>query len=214
MEAVMLLSAQSGKPADDLIVPGVRVGPVTATSTEASLIKQLGRDTVKQQVDLGEGDFEPGLVIYKDDPTRRLEIVWNADVPAHPEYVFICRDANYPLPHCRWRTAGGVTLGTTLKELARANGKPFKMVVWGSDVGGHVLFDGGTLDHGTTLFNRLNLTLEPRRENGHYVPKLTKDEEDQVYDGEKVISSTNPVLQKINPLVVVLTMEFPRRSGK
>src|ERR1700733_1179820 len=93
MGAVALVSAQQGPRADGLVVPGVRVGPVTRTSTETSLMKLLGKDAVKQDIVLDDGESQPALVIYKNDPTRQLEIVWNRDVPAHPWFVEICRGA-------------------------------------------------------------------------------------------------------------------------
>jgi hypothetical protein len=223
--AVTLVSAQSdSRAANELIVPGVRIGPVTRTGTEISLIELLGRDAVQQNVEFGEGDSQPGLVIYKDDPTRRLEIVWNRDVPAHPWYVFICRsDLTAPPPPCRWRTADGVGMGTTLKELERLNGKPFRMVIWGADAGGNVVsFDGGALASFDGGFqrepwnsDRLILKLEPRTdEKGNDIPKLSDEEKAQVYDGEKIVASSRPVLQKMNPYVAEVTQEFPRGDRK
>jgi len=219
---VILVSAQSdSRAADELIVPGVRVGPVTRASTEISLIELLGKDAVQQSVDLGEGFFQPGLVIYKDDPSRRLEIVWNLDVPAHPWYVFICRiDLTAP-PPCRWRTADGVGMGTTLKELERLNGKPFRMLIWGSDGGGNVAsFDGGALasfdfDREPWNSDRLILRLEPRTDaKGYDLPKLSDEEKAEVFAGEKTVGSSHPVLQKINPYVAEVTQIFSPGGSK
>jgi len=39
--------------------------------------------------------------------------------------VFICR-TDLTLPTCRWRTADGIGMGTTLKEPERLNGKLFR----------------------------------------------------------------------------------------
>jgi len=218
--AVILVSAQGdSRAADELIVPGVRVGPVTRTSTKISLIQLLGRDAVQQNIEFGEGESQPDLVIYKNDPTRRLEIVWN--LPGHPWYVFICRSdlpAPAPPPPCRWRTADGVGMRTTLKELERLNGKPFRMVIWGSDVGGNVVsFDGGALasfdggfEREPPNFNRLSLRLEPRTDGkANDIPKLSYEEKDAAYGGEKIVASSHPVLRKMNPYVAGVTLEFP-----
>ncbi len=199
------------------------MGPVSRTSTEISLIELLGMDAVKQNVDSGEGESQPGLVIYKDDPTRRLEIVWNRDVPAHPWYVFICRsDLTGPPPPCRWRTADGVGMGTALKELERLNAQPFKMVIWGTDVGGNVVsFDGGALasfdgESGQEPWNssRLCLTLEPPSdEKGNAILKLSDQESAEVYGPDHIVASSRPVLQKINPYVAAFTQIFPLGGG-
>src|SRR5690242_14753899 len=87
---LLAFSVHSSAQMDDLIVPGFRVGPVSRTSTERSLLQSLGTAAVKEDVQVGEGITEPGLVIYKDDPTRRLAVVWNDEKPAHPATIFIC----------------------------------------------------------------------------------------------------------------------------
>ena len=204
---VILLSAQS----DDLIVPGLRVGPVTRTSTEAALLRTLGKAAVKEDVEVGEGMTEPGLVIYKSDPTRTLAVVWGDDKPAHPASVFICYDS--AAARCRWHTASGIGTGTTLRDLERRNGKPFEMVVWGSDVGGNVTsFDGGKLEQELKSYGVLALNLAPHTDpQGEYIPKLTSEEAEAVL-GEKIVSSSHPVLQKLNPYVASMSLEFPRSS--
>ncbi|MCU1238612.1 MAG: hypothetical protein JWP63_6579 [Candidatus Solibacter sp.] len=191
-----------------LIVPGVRIGPITRTSTERSLLAAFGKDALKQPVDTGQGMMEPGLVLYPDDPARRLEIVWTDETPAHPATIFICPGAIEVA--CRWRTATGVGFGTTLKDLERRNGKPFEMVIWGSDVGGNVTsFRGGTLER--ELQSRaLFLTLDPALDKeGGYVPKLS-DQEKLAVQGEKFVLSSDPVLQKLNPHVDGMRLQFAR----
>jgi hypothetical protein len=198
-----LLSLLFAREPDYLIVAGVRVGPVTRTSTEASLLKAFGKQAFRASINIGEGMTEPGLILYAEDPARRLAILWNDDKPVgHPATIFICYEA--PDPPCRWRTSTGITLGTTLKDLERLNGKPFEMVVWGSDVGGNV-----TDYHGGTLNRRLGLTLVPRIDKeGNYSPHLT-DEEFASVQGEKFVPSNDPVLQKLNPYVAAMHLTLP-----
>jgi len=88
------------------------------------------------------------------------------------------------------------------------------MVVWGSDVGGNVVsFDGGALasfDGGA-----LGLRLDARRDaKGKEVPELSVDEKAEVYDGEKIIFSSNPVLQRMNPYVTEMALGFVSGGGK
>jgi len=191
---------------DDLIVPDLRVGPVTRMSTERELQKVFGRLAVKDKIGVGEGVDEPGLVIYPGDPARRLEITWNDEQPPHPAIIFICPgDDNRA---CRWHTASGISIGTTLRELERINGRPFEMVGWGSDVGGNVTsFQEGRLEKELNV--ALKLTLLPRIDrNGDYVPKLSAREFSEV-EGEKSLRSNHPVLQKLNPHVGALRLVFP-----
>lgn len=202
----LLAIAISPAIADDLIVPGIRVGPVTRMSTEQSLLRALGKAAVKEDVDVGEGMWEPGLVIYKNDPGRRLDVVWNEEKPQHPRIVFLCYDAEVGKP-CRWRTSSGIGVGTTLKELERRNGKPFGMIGWGSDVGGNLVsFQDGRLER---ELPGLMLTLGPETNNkGEYVPNLSHEESNAVL-GEIILPSSHPVLQKLNPRVRFMSLEFP-----
>jgi hypothetical protein len=188
--------------ADDLIVVNQRVGPVTRTATEPELLKLFGSQAVRKPIDIGEGMTEPGLILYPDDPARRLAILWNDDKPvAHPATILICYESLNP--PCRWHTSTGITFGTTLKDLERLNGKPFEMVVWGSDVGGNV-----TDYHDGALDRYLGLTLAPRIDKeGAYLPHLTPEEFESV-QGEKWLASRDLVLQKLNPYVVAMHLEF------
>jgi len=205
LAAVALLLSQTR---DDLIVPGERIGPVTRTSTERSLLQTLGSSAVRAQIDIGEGMTEPGLIIYKDDPARRLEVVWSDQEPRHPVTIFICRDIVEA--RCQWHTARGIGFGTTLKDLERRNGKPFELMGWGTDVSGNVTsYQGGKLERELRPFGALALTLVPRLDHGEYVPKLSQSEFDEV-EGEKFIPSSNKVMQKLNPYVGAMTLEFPR----
>jgi hypothetical protein len=204
-----MFAAVGSAAADDLIVPGVRVGPVSRTSTEASLLRQLGKAAVKADVDVGEGMMEPGLIVYPDDPMRRLAVVWNSEKPAHPASIFICYNSGAPV--CRWRTSTGIGTGTTLHDLEQRNGGAFEMVVWGSDVGGNVVsYLGGKLERELRGYGALALNLSPRRDEAGYLPRLTESEALSV-NGEKIVSSRDPVLQKLNPSVAVMSLEFPRK---
>jgi hypothetical protein len=205
-----MLMGMCATASDDLIVPGVRVGPVSRTSTEASLLRELGKAAVKADVDVGEGMMEPGVIVYPDDPMRRLAVVWNDEKPAHPATIFICYNSGAPV--CRWRTASGIGTGTTLRDLERRNGGAFEMVVWGSDVGGNVVsYLGGKLERELRGYGVLGLNLSPRIDGaGGYLPKLTESEALSV-NGEKIVSSRDPVLQKLNPAVIAMSLEFPRK---
>jgi hypothetical protein len=194
---------------DSLIVPGVRVGPVTRSSTEQSVRKAFGRLAVKANIEVGEGEEEPGLVLYPADPGRRLEITWNNDQPPHPAMIFICRSEDNRA--CQWHTAHGIGIGTTLRELEKANGRPFEMVGWGTDVGGNLTsFQGGQLEKELRGHQgALALSLVPRiDQDGTYLPRLTNREFSDV-EGEKFLLSNHPVLQKLNPYVGALSIVFP-----
>ncbi len=187
--------------ADFLIVPGVRVGPVNEKSTERSLLALPGAGAKAAQIYMGEGFEEPGVILYPDDPSRRLEVVWRGRPPA-PAVVWICRGGKVP---CRWRSAAGVSMGTTLKELERLNSKPFKMSGCCFDYAGSVVsFGDGKLASFVGGSGGLRLFLDVRTDG------LTRQEADAV-TGDRTISSSHTVPQKINPRVWLMRLDFPER---
>jgi hypothetical protein len=60
-----------------LILPGgASGGMITVTTTEAELAATYGKtNVVAQDVDLGEGETEPGTVLFPHDPTREVDIL-------------------------------------------------------------------------------------------------------------------------------------------
>jgi hypothetical protein len=117
------------------IVRGERVGPLTAASTLESLRVAFGAANVRPgSVTADEGFEEPGAVIYPDSPARALSVLWGKEKAAgHPAYVFICY-GQQPTGPCEWKTGEGITNGTSLAELEKWNGRPFRLAGFGSEV--------------------------------------------------------------------------------
>lgn len=189
---------------DRLIVPGARFGPITATTTEAMLQTLFGADKVESgEVNIGEGFMEPGAVVYPEVPTRRVEIIWQDATRTRPKEVRISGDAS------EWKTAEGISLGTTLKEIERLNGYPFRLAGFGWDYGGTIIdcnggrfkvmgcMDGAGRVQGRQLLLRLNPTSD----------KAAMPEQGQVR-GEGPFSSGHPAMQSLDPQVYQLIMLF------
>ena len=99
---------------DWIIVPGVRVGPVTQKSKERDLRKAFGsRNVAREMMNLGEGYFEPVLVVYGKDPAKTLTFI-DGDIIQSAK-IWICRGNEGAHP-CLWRTTDGIGFGTTLVE--------------------------------------------------------------------------------------------------
>ena len=141
-------------PLDFLIVPGVRVGAVMKQTTEKALKSLYGDDEVTQiDIELGEGETEQGTALFPKDPTRTLHILWHSDSRT-PRVIYVRGRV--------WRTADGIGLGTSLKELENQNGGLFTLLGFMWDYSGTVVsWDGGTLEGKLDKDGRVLLRLSP-----------------------------------------------------
>lgn len=180
-----------------LIVPGERVGPITATTSEATLASLFGPENVMPaDVYIGEGFSEPGTSVYPDDATRHLEIMWLDDTRSTVRAVRLTGEST------RWHTAEGITLGSTLKQLEELNGFPFRMFGFAWDYGGTIHSCGrGRLrmlgcdgDDGIGEARTILLRLDPS------VAARALPEYHQV-QGSREFSSGHPAMQALNQSV-------------
>lgn len=199
---------------DFLIVPGERVGPVTATTSEADLIKRLGSSVVTAGDTLygPEGDTFLGTVLYKGTPDE-VQITFYDQKRTQPEAITIrpqlLDDEGNPIKNLapsRWTTADGLRIGTTLKALEKRNGKPFKLWGFGWDYGGALSdWQGGKMARLTNNRSTLSLSLGPPLTR---TPAQEKAYNKLLGDGEFLSSSAD--MQLLNPIVEVIRVEFSR----
>jgi hypothetical protein len=149
---------------------------------------------------LGEGEYETGTVIFPSDPLRAIEILWK-DVrrKRFPKLIQLTGERSI------WKTQDGISLGTRLKELERINGKPFVLTGFGWDYEGTIVsWAGGKLER-------------EFEKDGRAVLLRLSDQTDHEALGEDAGSvlgdhdfpSSNQVMQKINPKVYQIIVEFP-----
>jgi hypothetical protein len=143
------------------------------------------------EVPLGEGETEPGTILFGKDRRKRVEILWKypKNTPAHAQVYG---------EKSEWRTVRGITLGTTLKRLEELNGGPFKLAGFEWDYSGTVTsWEGGKLERD---LESINLRLEPSRK--------ASDEDVTQVAGESEFSSQHPIMQKLNPRVYFILVEL------
>jgi len=102
----------------------------------ASLRKRYGRDAKVEDLPGAEGETSPGIVLYPGDPTRRV-VVRFAD---EPDPKKLSRAATVEIADTErslWRIAG-LTVGSGLAEVTKANGGPFMISGFEWDYGGFV----------------------------------------------------------------------------
>lgn len=188
------------------IVPGERVGPVTAATSRADLPRLFpGAAAKDDEIELAEGVLEPATQIAD------LAIVWSGkSADAHPARIFICRGRRRS--SCQWQTADGITLGAHLDRLEQLNGRPFSVSGFGFDYGGNVLsWNGGRLAR-LDCGPRLILTLDGERgRDGRLTIELTPDERHSI-TGDKPVPSDAPAMRKVNPSVTEMVFQFSNTS--
>ena len=126
--------------------------PVGPGDTVASLKRRFGKDAREETLGGPEGSEFPGLVLWPDDPSRRLEVFFVEEGAATVSSVRVGENS-------QWRVAG-LALGDPLAKVREANGAPFTFLGFGWDYGGYVggFADGrlGSLPGGCTALLRLD----------------------------------------------------------
>ncbi|MFB6451895.1 hypothetical protein [Bradyrhizobium tunisiense] len=175
-------------------------GPITCTSpvapddTEKSLKQRYGKDAVVQEVPGAEGERYKGVVLFPKARDRRIEIAFTDDKAGRASGLTL-RDAGRP---SLWNVAG-VTIGSSLADVQKANGKPFLVSGFEWDYGGFVTdWKGGAL--GRPMQGGCRMTIRFGGKTG--APKALSG------DGVKA-ASDNAALVKWAPVVTEIGVNFP-----
>ena len=136
------------------VLPGT-LGPLT---TRLQLDARFGNANVREENFEGaEGiGTYPALVVFPDDPGKRLELVLDADNPDAP-----IRELRVPGHDSLWHHASGLRPGMSLAEVVALNGAPVSFYGLGWDYGGTVQdWHGGKLANavGNPVFHRVTLS--------------------------------------------------------
>jgi hypothetical protein len=170
-------------------------GAVSDSSSEEELRERFGSAQIDTtRIELGEGETAPGTVLFPRDSLRRLEIVWQDTVSrSHPARLILRGERS------RWHVGPGISLNTSLTELERLNGQPFTLAGFGWDYAGVITsWNGGALD--STLAG-IKLYLDPGS------LQYGSEPYSQVL-GDKDYSSDLPPMQKLNPKVRTIFVDF------
>jgi hypothetical protein len=104
-------------------------GPFGRDATHAKLASKYGAGNIVAEDD-GDADAEV-TVLFPNDPERRIKIQWkDQKARRNPGHITIAGRSS-------WSVAG-VAIGTSLIELERLNGGPFKLNYFEGDYGGAI----------------------------------------------------------------------------
>lgn len=192
---LILLIIQPGhtQPKSDfLLTPCVGSKILNSQTSEADLIKIVGKKNVERvERWYSEGTVRViGSVFFKDTP-QSFFISWKDTANfKNPEYIEIHGDKSI------WELDNGIKIGTDLKELVQLNGKAFTFSGFDWDYGGYAIFEKGNLES-----DCYSIQL-------YYDYKdLFENEWNQIV-GDKIVSTKNPVLNKIKVYVDAITFYF------
>jgi|KBSSwiStaDraftv2_1062776.scaffolds.fasta_scaffold529795_2 hypothetical protein len=172
-------------------------GPIQGKTSLADLIRLFGKDNVREtRIEGAEGETYPGAIVFPNDPLKKLKLIWKDDVKN------AIAEASVEGEKSVWKTAEGVTLGTTLRELNALNGRAFTVSGFGWDYGGRVLsWNGGALAPPFPKAFSLQLSPNPAKPEGQKnAPAVT---------GDKALPSSLHALQALEPRVVEMSCQFP-----
>ncbi|WP_342740957.1 hypothetical protein [Bradyrhizobium sp. B117] len=168
--------------------------PVAPDDTERSLKQRFGKDAVVQDLPGAEGEKYKGLVLFPKARDRRIEVAFTDDKAMRASGLTL-RDAGKT---SLW-SVGGATIGSSLADVQKANGKPFLVSGFEWDYGGFVTdWKGGTL--GRPLQGGCTVTIRFGKKSA--APKSL------LGDGVKVASDF-ATLVKWAPVVTEIGVNFP-----
>ena len=185
-------SSYSQQKSDFVLTPCLGNSILHSKTSEAELVKIVGKKNVERvERWYAEGTERiVGSVFFKDTP-QSFFIKWKDTINfKNPEWIEIHGDKSL------WELDNGVKIGTDLKELVQLNGKHFTFSGFDWDYGGQTIFEKGNLES-----DCYSVQLYYDYEN------LFENEWNQIV-GDKIVSTKNPILNKIKIYVGAITIYF------
>jgi len=172
-------------------------GPVTQRMTAAAILARYGKDARRETIPGAEGQATKAVVLYPDDPARRLEVTFWDDAQTVVASVTAGPKAT------GWTGPLGLHAGSTLAEVIAANGHNFGLSGFGWDYGGYITnFWSGklkTLAGGCAVQVRLGLP------PGAKIPDALA--------GERDLASTMPAVKASGARIETLSIGWPLPAG-
>jgi hypothetical protein len=160
-----------------------------ATITPETLAQRFGAEHITTEILPGaEGDTYEATVLHPYEPALRLEIVWN-DAGDRPSAISVKNVG-------AWRGSEGYTIGTSLADVERMNGRAFQLYGFGWYYGGWVSnWNGGALEYEPTC-----------RAHVRFAPRVREDINAM---GDRQFQSDNAAIRAADPVVREFGLTFP-----
>lgn len=170
---------------DLLILPGQRVGPIQVEDNEQSIIDRLGGEVVERgEFSVGEGESVTVTYVFPSTE-KELILFWDQEDFNRLREIRI-RKKGSP-----WKLTSGIGIGSTLKEVEKANEGPFMLSGFEWDYAGTTLnWQGGSLS------DQISMVFDPPA-------KIHKS-----LIGDHSIASDDDRMSRANPAVAVIRVLF------
>jgi hypothetical protein len=170
-------------------------GPFARNSSHEKLVSAFGAGNVTfREIANVEGDRIPASVVFPDDPSRRLSIIWmNSEARRELSAIWIDGES-------QWAGIGSIRLGMSIDQVEALNRKPFKLTGFGWDYGGTVTdWKGGAM---ARLSGGCRMSLR-------FTPKPERLEDDYI-EGEQQFPSDEPGIRASRAVVTRIFISYPK----
>jgi hypothetical protein len=176
-------------------------GPFGPEGSETGLEQVFGAANVAAEtIDGPEGSTLDATLLFPDDPTRRLIVLWQDETARSRPAAIIVRDDS------EWIGPGGLRLGDSIEDVETVNGAPFDVLGFGWDYGGAASFPAGTLaDIPGACVLSLSFDLDWNRDYGPEFDPIM---------GDQQLQSDNPQLRAAAPTVSEIIVGYPFDEGQ
>jgi hypothetical protein len=173
-------------------------GPIARDASRSDLVATFGAGNVTDEdLEVGEGELEPGTVIYPDHPTRRIEVLWHDSArQQRPRWIRVGEPSDWVIR--------GMRTGMGLRHVETLNGREFSLYGFEWDYAGTVAsWNGGRLESSSENC-RVLARFSPPGDGA----ALEHYEGENSLSGETVHSSREPLMRKLNPTIYELLIIF------
>ncbi len=185
-------AANDAKPAEELSCSNI----VKVGDTAKTIAARYKGETAIEEITGAEGATAKGLAIFPKDPSRKLLVSFFDEGMTKLSAIGPATGASH------W-TIAGLKLGSSLADVAKANGGKFEISGFEWDYGGYVTdLKGGKL---SSLDGGCVVTIRFNPPEGKEVPAALS--------GEKSVASSDAMLAKLNPHVSEIQLGWPDGEG-
>lgn len=177
-----------------IIVPGEKVGEITQNCTKKDLIDIFGKNNVvESNIGLSEGESIVGVKIFHNT-SNELEVLWKDTIFQKIDRIIIRNKGTL------WKTIDGITIGTSLSDIAKMNEKEITILGFEWDYAGTLVsWNKGKFEKKYAIEKKFAMSFESLS---------GKVDNYESVMGDKQLKSDNEVIKSMNLKVASMAVIF------